>query len=103
MDRSKRSALMSRVRVRDTQPEMLVRRILHSLGFRFRLQKKDLPGCPDIVLPYLKSAIFVNVCFWHGHRICRKGTRPTSNVVFWNRKLEANSERDTRNLRQLRR
>src|SRR5438105_1855737 len=103
MDRGKRSALMSRVRVRDTQPEVLVRRLIHSLGFRFRLHRKDLPGCPDIVLPRLKSVIFINGCFWHGHRRCRKGTRPSSNVEFWNRKIQGNIERDNKNLRRLKR
>ena len=85
---------MSRVRGRDTQPELTVRRLLHRIGFRFRLHRKDLPGHPDIILPKHRAAIFVHGCFWHGHPGCRRSVRPTSNEAFWNTKIDRNIERD---------
>jgi DNA mismatch endonuclease (patch repair protein) len=88
---------MRSVRSRHTKPEILVRSALHRLGFRFRLHRKDLPGKPDIVLPKLKTAIFVNGCFWHRHSGCAKATSPKSNVDFWNAKFEANVARDLSN------
>lgn len=88
-----RSAIMSRVRQKHTKPEMVVRRLLHSLGYRFRLHRRDLPGTPDIVLPRLRTAIFVNGCFWHGHN-CRAGSLPSTNVEFWTEKRRRNVERD---------
>ena len=97
-----RREIMSRVRSRDTKPELVVRRMLHAMGFRFRLHRKDLPGCPDIVLPRYRTVIFVHGCFWHGHS-CAKGRRPTSNEKFWNDKIEKNMIRDSRSLRRLRR
>ena len=99
MDRysaKKRSYLMSLVKNKDTKPEIIVRSILHKNGLRFRLHRKDLPGCPDIVLPKYKTAIFVHGCFWHGHD-CPKGRRPASNQEFWNDKLDRNMERDETN------
>src|SRR5262245_34234702 len=89
-----RSRNMSRVRGRDTQPEIIVRKLLHRLGYRFRLHRKGLPGKPDIVLPKYRTAIFVHGCFWHGHPGCRRSARPTTNVEFWNRKIDGNVERD---------
>jgi len=91
---------MSRVKGKDTKPEMLIRRSLHRLGYRFRLHRKDLPGSPDIVLPKFRTAIFVNGCFWHGHD-CPRGKRPASNTAFWNEKLNKNEERDQRNYQAL--
>ncbi|MFL6725885.1 MAG: very short patch repair endonuclease [Sphingomicrobium sp.] len=88
-----RSRMMSRVRGRDTAPELRVRRALHAAGFRFRLHRRDLPGRPDIVLPALRTAVFVHGCFWHGHD-CPRGRRPTSNAAFWIAKLDRNLERD---------
>ena len=89
-----RSRNMARVRGRDTKPELLVRRLLHRRGLRFRLQRRDLPGRPDIVLPGLRSVVFVHGCFWHGHD-CPKGQRrPASNAAFWDAKLDRNVERD---------
>lgn len=85
---------MSKVRGRDTQPERLVRQLLHSMGYRFRLQCKELPGTPDIVLPRYRKIVMVHGCFWHGHDACRRAARPSSNVEFWNRKLDANKARD---------
>lgn len=84
---------MSRVRGRDTALEINVRRKLHAASFRFRLQRRDLPGRPDLVLPRYRIAVFVHGCFWHGHS-CRKGRRPISNADFWNAKLDANVARD---------
>ncbi len=88
--------MMSSVKQRHTKPEIAVRKILHRLGYRFRLHNKKLPGTPDIVLPKYKSVIFVHGCFWHQHEGCRKARRPTSNVEFWNEKLDKNIERDSR-------
>lgn len=98
---SKRSWVMSRIRCVDTKPELMVRRMLHRNGFRFRLHRRDLPGRPDIVLPKYDAVIQVNGCFWHDHR-CNGGRRPRSNTGFWNGKIEANIRRDARNLRRLR-
>lgn len=88
-----RSRMMSRVRRRDTAPELRVRRALHAAGFRFRLHRRDLPGRPDIVLPAFRTAVFVHGCFWHGHD-CPRGRRPASNSAFWAAKLDKNLERD---------
>lgn len=84
---------MSRVRAKDTRPEMIVRRLLHSLGFRFRLHRRDLPGRPDIVLPRYRAAIFVHGCFWHGHD-CSLFRMPTTRTEFWAAKIAANRRRD---------
>ena len=89
-----RSHCMSRIRGKDTKPEILVRRGLHALGFRFRLQDRKLPGRPDIVLPKYGVAIMVNGCFWHGHKGCRYATKPKSNVEFWQTKIQRNQHRD---------
>lgn len=88
-----RSALMSRIRGKNTAPELVVRSLLHRLGFRFRLHRKDLPGKPDIVLPGRKIAIFVHGCFWHAHG-CKIGQPPRSRLEFWLPKLERNRARD---------
>lgn len=94
--RAKRSEVMGRVKARDTTPEVKVRRLLHRLGYRFRLHSGDLPGSPDIVLPRYRAVILVHGCFWHGHE-CPKGRRPASNTVFWDAKLTRNVERDAEN------
>lgn len=102
--KEKRSWIMSRIRGRDTKPEMLVRSVVHRMGFRFRLHCRELPGKPDIVLPRHKKVIFVHGCFWHGHKQCLRSRRPTTNTEFWNKKLDANIARDKRvrmNLRRL--
>jgi DNA mismatch endonuclease (patch repair protein) len=101
--KEKRSWLMSRVKGRNTKPEILVRSLLHRMGFRFRLHCRELPGNPDIVLRRHKSVVFVHGCFWHGHKKCRKAIRPTSNTSFWNKKLDQNKERDSRFRRALKR
>lgn len=106
MDRltpAERSRLMAKIRGRDTQPELLVRSLVHGLGFRFRLQAKDLPGRPDLVLPRHRAAIFVHGCFWHAHR-CKVGRKkPGTNVDFWLEKFERNKARDRRVVAALRR
>jgi DNA mismatch endonuclease (patch repair protein) len=94
--------MMAQVKGKDTSPEMNVRRLLHSMGYRFRLHRKDLPGNPDIVLPKHKKVIFVHGCFWHGHKGCPRSKRPSTNVEFWNNKLSGNIERDRKNLAALR-
>lgn len=98
----KRSEIMARVKGRDTKPELLVRSIVHSLGYRFRIYRRDLPGNPDITLPKHRKIIFVHGCFWHGHKRCTRAARPTTNIAFWRKKLDLNIERDKRNIRQLR-
>jgi len=101
---AERKRTMARVRSRDTTPELVVRRLLHERGYRFRLQRTDLPGAPDIVLPAYGAIVLVHGCFWHQHR-CRRGGRPlpVSNREYWERKLARNVQRDRRVRRQLRR
>ncbi len=96
-----RSALMSRIGGKNTAPELVVRRLLHALGYRFRLHRRDLPGTPDIVFPARRKVIFVNGCFWHAHG-CRIGRPPKSRQEFWLPKLERNRSKDARNRRALR-
>lgn len=95
-----RSFAMGRVKQKDTRPEIVVRRLLHAEGFRFRLHRKDLPGTPDIVLPKYKSAIFVHGCFWHGHD-CKRGRLPETRTEFWREKQQRNQDRDRRVAREL--
>lgn len=94
---TQRSLLMGRIRSKDTKPELEVRRILHRLGYRFRLHRKDLPGRPDIVLPKHRKIVLVHGCFWHGHT-CRLASKPKSNSGYWSEKILKNQERDVRNL-----
>lgn len=91
---------MRRVHSTDTDPELLVRRIVHDLGYRFSLHGKSLPGTPDLVFAHRKQAIFVHGCYWHQHS-CARSKRPSTNQRYWNRKLDRNIERDKRNLRLL--
>jgi DNA mismatch endonuclease (patch repair protein) len=98
-----RSRNMSRIRSKDTKPEMVVRRLVHGMGYRYRLHAKDLPGKPDLVLRSRKKVIFVHGCFWHGHAGCREGRTPSSRAGYWAPKLARNVERDRQNLSQLRR
>lgn len=97
-----RSRMMSRIRGRNTRPEVALRKALHRRGFRFRLNAKKLPGSPDIVLPKWKTVLFVHGCYWHRHPGCRKATTPSSNAEFWTEKFRQNVERDARNIRDLR-
>jgi DNA mismatch endonuclease (patch repair protein) len=96
-----RSALMSRVRGKNTAPEMLVRREVHRQGRRFRLHRRSLPGSPDLVFPARRQAIFVHGCFWHRHEGCRKCSTPKTRRAFWEAKFAANIARDSRNLAAL--
>lgn len=96
-----RSEIMSRIKSKNTKPEIQVRSYLHKEGFRFVLNKRDLPGKPDIVLPKYKTCIFVNGCFWHAHD-CKNFKMPKTNVDFWNDKFNNNKKRDKRKSRQLR-
>ena len=98
----KRSQIMARVKGSDTRPEVLVRSLVHRMGFRFRLHRRDMPGCPDLVLKKHRKIIFVHGCFWHGHKGCRRSARPSTITKFWNRKLSGNMERDKRNQETLR-
>lgn len=104
MDRltaEQRSWNMSRIRGRDTRPEKRVRSLLHRLGFRFSLTRKDLPGRPDIVLTRYKTAVFVHGCFWHRHSECSNSVLPKTRQAFWLAKLSSNVERDVRNAEAL--
>lgn len=98
-----RSRIMSHISGKNTKPEILVRSLLHRMGYRFRIHKKDLPGRPDICLPKHKKVIFVHGCFWHGHENCPRSKRPTTNVEFWNKKIDGNIERDKENIKKLKR
>jgi DNA mismatch endonuclease (patch repair protein) len=95
-----RSRIMRAVKTADTGPEMIVRRVLHAMGFRYRLHAKELPGRPDIVFRKRKKAIFVHGCFWHGHG-CKTGKAPKSKLEYWLPKIAANKARDERNVSTL--
>lgn len=92
-----RSERMSRVRGKDSAPEMRLRRIVHGSGFRYRLHVKNLPGSPDMVFPKRKAVVFMHGCFWHRHEGCKLARLPKSRLGFWVEKLEANRQRDKRN------
>lgn len=94
---------MASIRGKDTKPEMVVRRLLHAMGYRFRLHRRDLPGTPDIVLPGRQAVIFVHGCFWHRHSGCRLAAVPATRRDFWEAKIAANKARDRRAVAQLRR
>jgi len=94
IDKERRSWNMSRIKGKDTKPELVVRSLLHRMGFRFRVHLRRLPGCPDITLPRWKSIIFVHGCFWHRHANCRFAYTPKSRKKFWNSKFEKNTARD---------
>ncbi|CAN7279587.1 very short patch repair endonuclease [Pseudomonas umsongensis] len=91
-----RSVMMSKVRGKNTRPEMVVRSLCHQMGFRFRLHRRDLPGTPDVVFPKYRLCLFVHGCFWHQHPDCKYAHMPTSKVDFWQMKLTQNVERDLR-------
>lgn len=98
--RAKRSQVMARIRGKDTEPEVRLRHALFALGLRYRLHVPGLPGCPDIVFPRYRAVVFVNGCFWHGHR-CRLFKWPKNNAAFWREKIAGNISRDQRVRRQL--
>lgn len=91
---AERSALMGRIRGKNTTPEMAVRRVAHSLGLRFRIHRRDLPGTPDLVLPKHRLIVFVHGCFWHRHEGCHRSTTPKTRTDFWEEKFRKNVERD---------
>jgi DNA mismatch endonuclease (patch repair protein) len=93
--KEQRSHIMKSVGSRDTGPELTVRRLLHRLGYRYRLHRRDLPGRPDIVFPVRRKAIFIHGCFWHGHD-CEKGKLPKSRAEYWTAKIKTNQGRDAR-------
>ena len=92
-----RSRIMANVKSKDTHPELQVRRMLHGMGYRYRLHRKDLPGRPDLTFVSRKKVVFVNGCFWHRHSGCPRATIPATNTEFWAAKLERNRKRDERN------
>lgn len=96
VDRTTRSRMMSGIKGKDTNPEMIVRKFLHFHGYRFRIHRADLPGKPDIVLPKLRTCIFVHGCFWHNHAGCKYAAIPKTRPDFWKAKFEANIVRDLR-------
>lgn len=102
ISREQRSRVMSRVRSFNTRPELLVRSLLHRMGFRFRLHRRDLPGSPDLCLPKYRAAIFVHGCFWHCHSCSHGSKRPASNQQYWSQKLQGNVRRDAAAISALR-
>jgi DNA mismatch endonuclease (patch repair protein) len=103
VSRARRSEIMGRIKSKDTKPEMLVRRFLHGLGYRYALHKRDLPGAPDLVFPSRRKVILVHGCFWHQHKGCVDGRVPKSRKGYWGPKLLRNVQRDRRNISKLRR
>jgi DNA mismatch endonuclease (patch repair protein) len=95
------SQIMARVKSKNTKPELLVRKYLHSLGFRYRIHYAKLPGKPDIIFPCKRKIIFVNGCFWHSHEDCKLHRIPKTNQDYWEKKLSTNKQRDERNLKDL--
>jgi len=102
LTRQMRSWNMSRIRSKDTNVEIILRSLLHRMGYRFRLHCKDLPGKPDIVLPKYKAVIFVHGCFWHRHKGCKRCTTPSSNLRYWQAKFDRNIKKDKENTAELR-
>ena len=98
---SARSKNMSAIKSKNTKPEIEVRKLLHSMGFRFRLYRKDLPGSPDIFLPKFKTVIFVHGCFWHRHENCKYSSTPKTRVQFWEKKFNSNILRDLENQKKI--
>jgi DNA mismatch endonuclease, patch repair protein len=99
---AKRSEIMAKVRSRDTRPEIAVRSVVHRLGLRFRLAVSTLPGRPDLVLKRLRTVVFVNGCYWHGHDCAKGRSRAKTNAAFWSLKISANVERDRRTVAAIR-
>jgi len=101
LSKKKRSWNMSQIKGKNTKPELKVRSFLHKQGFRFRLHRKDLPGCPDIVLSKYNTVIFVHGCFWHRHSDCKYAYKPKSKLDFWENKFKRTIERDRTNIEDL--
>lgn len=100
-NKQKRSEVMSKIRSKNTKPELIIRSALFRQGYRFRIHRKDLPGCPDIVFPSRRVAIFIHGCFWHLHQACRDGTIPKTSTDHWKAKLERNVVRDKEHVQRL--
>lgn len=98
-----RSELMGKIGPKHSKPEKAIRSIVHRMGYRFRLHRRDLPGTPDIVLPRLRKVIFMHSCFFHGHRRCKRASLPATRQEFWQRKIDGNAKRDRATCRKLRR
>ena len=101
VSKEKRSEIMSHVTGKETKPERMVRKYLFARGLRYRKNVKQLPGTPDIVFPKYKTAVFVNGCFWHGHKGCKYSHLPSTNIEYWEKKIPDNLERDERKTREL--
>lgn len=101
MTTEERSKMMSKIKSKNTAPEMIVRRYLHNKGFRYRLHDKKLPGKPDLILPKYKAVIFIHGCFWHGHEGCKYYRIPKSNIDYWTKKLKGNISRDKQDQQSL--
>lgn len=101
LSKERRSQIMSRIRGKDTSPEMKVRSLVHRLGYRYRLHYEKLPGKPDLAFPIRKKVIFIHGCFWHGHEGCSKGRLPKSNLEYWEPKIARNKERDRENMKSI--
>jgi DNA mismatch endonuclease (patch repair protein) len=97
LSEEKRSWNMRQIRNKNTMPEILVRSLIHAMGLRFRLHKKNLPGCPDIVLTKCRTVVFVHGCYWHRHLGCKYASTPKTNTAFWLKKFTQNTNRDTEN------
>lgn len=98
-----RSRNMRAIKGWDTGPELIVRRLLHAMGYRFQLHRRDLPGCPDVVLPRHRAAVLIHGCFWHRHSCVRGRSEPSTRRAFWRAKFAANVQRDRRAVKALRR
>lgn len=101
LTRQERSERMSRIRGKNSVSEMRLRRLIHGMGYRYRLHVRTLPGTPDLVFPARKAVIFMHGCFWHRHQDCRLARMPKSRIAYWREKLEANKLRDEENMRRL--
>lgn len=102
LTKEQRKLCMSRIRSKNTKPELIVRRILSGLGYRYRLHNSKLPGKPDIMISKAKMIIFINGCFWHQHKNCKKQSMPASNKDYWEKKLKRNVEKQKQDVRALR-
>jgi DNA mismatch endonuclease (patch repair protein) len=101
LTKEKRSWNMSRIRSKETAPEIAFRKLIHRAGFRYRLYDKTLPGKPDLVLKKYRTVVFIHGCFWHHHKNCQRATRPKTHKKYWNAKIEGNVERDRKNVKVL--
>jgi len=100
VDKQTRSRMMSGIRGKNTKPELLIRKAIHARGFRYRLHPRDFPGCPDMLFPRLRAAVFIHGCFWHGHD-CPLFRKPSTRPEFWSQKMAANRTRDAVVSRQI--